>query len=417
MTQRHGNKQVQQFIDDDPGYLAWLEQNPHGFVVNSARTPSPAYLVLHWSGCSHINSPNRTNWTTTGYIKTCSNDVRSLEQWAQVEIRGGLHHCAACKPGGNGTPVVESLPKSQPAADSKPGVGVSTETPSAIPAEISTGCLELDLAWQRFATFVLDSHILIPDTDDDLNWHAFLGHSLDMQGFRAAEFVGVDPLTRNAPGFVPLKERGIGIRELAQLWNIGPIRDHLTTGTKGLPLDSTLQILRVHGGEVGRSLADAFDAFPFRKGHWTVRAYFQNSAVLADHGYSFRNWLKAHCAELGETEFPPRDFRRRLPNGLTLESTLRQRLISTFYQVGDAISPYMICDWQLWLWREGKTEVFANFKLDSFHEQFVGRFGNGIVPAAEAGFADWWLSLYPTLPPRLANECIWLGTEKGTFGS
>ena len=59
------------------------------------------------------------------------------------------------------------------------------------------------------------SQILIPDTDDDLTWHAFLVHSIDMQGFRAAEFAGVDPLTRNAPKFLPLKTRGIGVPELA----------------------------------------------------------------------------------------------------------------------------------------------------------------------------------------------------------
>jgi hypothetical protein len=74
-----------------------------------------------------------------------------------------------------------------------------------------------------------------PDTDDDLNWHAFLGHSIDMQGFRAAEFVGVDPLTRAAPCFVPLRERGIGVRELATLWEKEPIRQHLLHSTKGTP--------------------------------------------------------------------------------------------------------------------------------------------------------------------------------------
>src|SRR5208283_5766546 len=73
------------------------------------------------------------------------------------------------------------------------------------PPSISTGCPELDLAWQTYASMILNrSQILIPDTDDDLTWHAFLGHSIDMQGFRAAEFAGVDLLTRNAPKFMPL---------------------------------------------------------------------------------------------------------------------------------------------------------------------------------------------------------------------
>lgn len=79
--------------------------------------------------------------------------------------------------------------------------------------------------------------------------------------------------------------------------------------------------------------------------------------------------------------------------------------------VGPAMSAYMLCDWQLWLWREGLTAVFANFKLDSFHEAFVKKFGKGAMPADEAGFARWWLGLFPEIPPRLANEGIWLAVE------
>ncbi len=78
---------------------------------------------------------------------------------------------------------------------------------------------------------------------------------------------------------------------------------------------------------------------------------------------------------------------------------------------GPAMSAYMLCDWQLWLWREGLTAVFANFKLDSFYEAFVKRFGRGVIPADEERFAHWWHGLLPDLPPRLANECIWLAVE------
>ena len=71
----------------------------------------------------------------------------------------------------------------------------------------------------------------------------------------------------------------------------------------------------------------------------------------------------------------------------------------------------MLCDWQLWLWNEGKTGMFANFKLDSFHEDFVKKYGRDVIPTAESSFAKWWLSLFADLPPRMANECIWLGIE------
>jgi hypothetical protein len=82
----------------------------------------------------------------------------------------------------------------------------------SIPSEIHTGCPELDRVWSEYAKGVLGRPgVLIPDTDDDLTWHAFLGHSVDMQGFRAAEFAGVDPLSRPAPKFRSLRERGLGV--------------------------------------------------------------------------------------------------------------------------------------------------------------------------------------------------------------
>lgn len=285
-----------------------------------------------------------------------------------------------------------------------------------VPPSIVTGCPELDLAWQHYAPMILGrSHILIADTDDDLTWHAFLGHSVDMQGFRAAEFAGVDSLTRHAPVFIPLKPRGIGVPELAALWEVDSIRSHLSSGNKDDPLQtSDMNLLRKFGGGIGTSLADAFEHFPWRKFRWSVRALLENSALLKAHDYSFRRWLQHECALLGARPFPPVEFRRAVAlDGMMLptERALRTRLERTFYMVGPAMSAYMLCDWQLWLWREGRTAVFANFKLDSFHKKFVERFGRGAIPADEAGFARWWLGLYPDLPPRLANECIWLAVE------
>src|SRR5262249_21130635 len=115
----------------------------------------------------------------------------------------------------------------------------------SVPAVIQTGCPELDLAWKTSASMILNrSQILIPDTDADLTWHAFLGHSIDMQGFRAAEFTGVDPLTRTAPRFVSLKARGIGVPELASLWGVPEIQRQLLKGTSGVPLEASLKVVR-----------------------------------------------------------------------------------------------------------------------------------------------------------------------------
>lgn len=287
-----------------------------------------------------------------------------------------------------------------------------------IPTSIETSCNALNEAWARFAPRLLvNGGVAIPDTEEHLNEHAFLAHSIDMQGFRAGEFTGVDPLTRKGD-FQSLNKRGIGVRELATLWDSESIRKHLLKIQVGTPLSATVDVLTAHGGETGRSLAEAFETFPWRKGHWSVRAYLQNSAALKPYGYSFRNWLERKSSALGAPQFPPADFRRRVQGvrgETTLEYALRQVLQQEFYMVGPAMSAYMLCDYQLWLWQEALTATFDNFKLDSFQEGFVNRYGGGAVPKDESGFVDWWHAYYPDLPPRLVNACIWLAIEHRLF--
>ena len=199
---------VLQFVDDDEGYLQWVHENPVGYVVNSNRKPTSSYVILHRADCRHINSPNRSNWTND-YIKTCSLDVAVLEAWAHSTTGGPLTPCDVCKPLSEKRTVnkpTESRSARSRAPASLPAEHQAKRSPTlikanrTIPADISTGCPELDLVWREYATDILNRpHVLIPDTDDELNWHAFLGHSIDMQGFRAAEFSGVDPLTKKAP--------------------------------------------------------------------------------------------------------------------------------------------------------------------------------------------------------------------------
>ena len=181
-------------------------------------------------------------------------------------------------------------------------------------------------------------------------------------------------------------------------------------------MSATLDVLRTEGGVVGESFSDAYEAFPWRKAHMAVRAYLQNSAALKGFDYSFRRWLEAECNELGMTEFPPPDFRQEFnvqAGKASVEWTLVRRLEESFYQVGPTMAPYMICDWQLWLWNEGKTDVFEAFKPDEFHIQFVAKYGRGVIPSDRSDFIAWWLGMYPEVPPRLVNECIWLAVENG----
>jgi len=113
------------------------------------------------------------------------------------------------------------------------------------------------MLWSKFAIDLLTRPgLLIPDTENDLNWHAFLGHSVDMQGFRAAEFAGVDPLSRPSHSeFKPLSQRRIGVKELGELWEIEPVRRHLLEVTRPAsqePMTATYEVLE-HRSSIPKS--------------------------------------------------------------------------------------------------------------------------------------------------------------------
>ena len=89
-----------EFVDDDAGYRRWLGGHPSGFVVNSFRTPTPAYMMLHRSTCVTISGvPARgSRWTTGDYIKVCAERRADLERWARERAGGTLTPCGLCQP-------------------------------------------------------------------------------------------------------------------------------------------------------------------------------------------------------------------------------------------------------------------------------------------------------------------------------
>jgi hypothetical protein len=91
------------FQDDEHGYLAWLEQHPRGFVINTTR--KFAYCRLHRAMCRDISTytlkgPRQPGgFTENQYIKICSVKSRSLERWhKQTKVPGSLLVCKKCKP-------------------------------------------------------------------------------------------------------------------------------------------------------------------------------------------------------------------------------------------------------------------------------------------------------------------------------
>lgn len=87
------------FKDDDKGYLQWVNANPSGFVVNTARWPDPNYLMLHRATCRTIkNIPTSGSKRTENYIKICSLDRMELESCVTLLTSGGLKFCTYCNP-------------------------------------------------------------------------------------------------------------------------------------------------------------------------------------------------------------------------------------------------------------------------------------------------------------------------------
>ena len=87
------------FIDDDRGHLTWVAQHPGGFALNTARKPTPEYLILHRAAYSTITgSPARGQFWTKDFIKHCAEHRTELRGFARVECGGEAQDCGVCQP-------------------------------------------------------------------------------------------------------------------------------------------------------------------------------------------------------------------------------------------------------------------------------------------------------------------------------
>ena len=105
--------------NDDDAYLAWLDANPDGFVINAENPPRAATIRLHRVRCTHISTSARSNWTTGSYFKICSNLVYELEDWSN-RVVGTLTACSFCKPREVTVPVQPAAPITLPPSTSLP---------------------------------------------------------------------------------------------------------------------------------------------------------------------------------------------------------------------------------------------------------------------------------------------------------
>ncbi len=276
--------------------------------------------------------------------------------------------------------------------------------------------------------------VCVPDNEEEMNWRLFFAHSQDMQGFRADIFTGGPNEGTNPsdPSYRGLRERWRDskslIQGLALLWDDSDAKQALILHSNPMrPAELKRQGIRplmellvgASGNAATRILAEAIASL---RGHHIshatngmIRSYIQNSALLTEHGSSFRGYLDRVCPiepALG------RDV-------LAAEQNWIKAVERDFYNVGPALSAYMICDWLLWLWREGRIEWLSGYKPDSV---FLGtahrRYG---LPEDPEAFVQWchdtrireeWLPKEYShlagklLPPRLVNEAIWLEENK-----
>ncbi len=90
---------IEQFRDDDRGYLGWTAAHPAGYVINLQRSMNPGDARLHSADCHTINGRPARGRTWTGpYVKVCSASSRQLRDWASAHLRTGVPPCGTCRP-------------------------------------------------------------------------------------------------------------------------------------------------------------------------------------------------------------------------------------------------------------------------------------------------------------------------------
>jgi hypothetical protein len=86
---------MRHFVDDDVAYLGWLADHPEGFVLNTGRNPSAAYLMLHRASCGTIRgTPARGSTFTGDYSKVCGGR-EELDAFAR-QLGGMATSCRLC---------------------------------------------------------------------------------------------------------------------------------------------------------------------------------------------------------------------------------------------------------------------------------------------------------------------------------
>lgn len=83
------------FKDDEEGYIAWLNSNPSGFLLNVG-TGGATLAMMHSSRCGHLWEPNPKLRHTKDYTKACAATRDALERWA-AQHGFTVTYCPSCR--------------------------------------------------------------------------------------------------------------------------------------------------------------------------------------------------------------------------------------------------------------------------------------------------------------------------------
>jgi hypothetical protein len=86
---------MRHFVDDDASYLGWLAEHPAGYVINTGRNPSAAYLMLHRTNCGTISGIPARGSTFTGQYSKVVGGCDELEAFARG-LDGQARPCGLC---------------------------------------------------------------------------------------------------------------------------------------------------------------------------------------------------------------------------------------------------------------------------------------------------------------------------------
>jgi 5-methylcytosine-specific restriction protein A len=95
---------IELFNSGDQPFLAWMKQNPKGFVMNTPSAERTSYLMFHKSQCMHIAGYTRSqepgSFTERSYVKVCAHDPADLIAWARSNRKEVVDYkiCRTCKP-------------------------------------------------------------------------------------------------------------------------------------------------------------------------------------------------------------------------------------------------------------------------------------------------------------------------------